>query len=347
MPVLRDAFLKLSTNSVAHRAIVGFPLSRKLTRRFVAGETMEEAVALVRQLNAANVLTTLDHLGESVTSPDEARRAKDDYLRALDAIAANGLLSHVSVKLTHMGLDLDPELCLDNMRQILGRARDLHNLVRIDMEDSTRTQLTLNLFKTLREEFDNVGIVIQACLYRSEADMRELYAMGARVRLCKGAYKEPPDIAFPAKKDTDANYLKLAELYLPPNGASSTAAASPALMVSPSSLGADSAFGSSLMPPYAGGLIPSSLIPHLALATHDERIINWAKEYIRAKQIPYDHFEFQMLYGIRSDLQRQLAAQGYPVRVYIPYGSHWYPYFMRRLAERPANVIFLVSNLFK
>ncbi|HZQ11111.1 MAG TPA: proline dehydrogenase family protein [Anaerolineae bacterium] len=309
MPVLRDAFLKLSTNRAAHKAVVGFPLSRKITRRFVAGETLEDAMAVIQRVNGEGLLATVDHLGESVTNAEEARRAKDDYLRALNAIQQHQLQSHVSVKLTHMGLDIDPELCLANMREIVSKAKQIDTKVRIDMEDSTRTQITLNIFKTLREEFENIGVVIQAYLYRSEADMRELYNMGARVRLCKGAYKEPPDVAFPLKKDTDANFLKLAQIFLGANGN------------------------------YTGA--------HLALATHDVKIIDWAKQYIREHQVPYDRFEFQMLYGIRSDLQHQLVREGYPMRVYIPYGSQWYPYFMRRLAERPANVIFLVSNLFK
>lgn len=309
MPALRDAFLALSTNPAAHKAIVGFPLSRKLTRRFVAGETLADAVHAVQQLNEQGLAATLDHLGESVTNADQARRAKDAYLAALDAIAQHRLRSHVSIKLTHMGLDIDPALCLDNIEQIAAKAQSIGSKMRIDMEDSTRTQVTLDLFKTLRARYADVGIVIQAYLYRSQADMQELYNMGARVRLCKGAYKEPPEAAFPLKKDTDANFLKLAEIFL--------------------------------------GAGENCTGAHLALATHDEKIINWAKQYIREHGVPYDRFEFQMLYGIRSELQRQLVKEGYPVRVYVPYGSQWYPYFMRRLAERPANVIFLLSNLFK
>lgn len=309
MPILRDAFLKMSTNPAARGAVIGFPPSRKVTRRFVAGEALDDAIRAVNKLNSEGMLATLDHLGESVANADDARRAKDDYLVALDAIAEHQLQSHVSVKLTHMGLDLDPELCLDNMRQIVGKAQAIGTKTRIDMEDSARTQITLNIFKTLREEYDNVGIVIQAYLFRSEADMQELYAMGARVRLCKGAYKEPPDISFAEKKDTDANYLKLSEIFLGANGDSTGA--------------------------------------HLALATHDAKIIDWAKRYVKEHNVPYDRFEFQMLYGIRSDLQRQLVQEGYTMRVYVPYGSQWYPYFMRRLAERPANVVFLMSNLFK
>jgi len=309
MPALRDAFLALSTNPAAHKAIVGFPLSRKFTRRFVAGETLADAVHAVQQLNEQGLAATLDHLGESVTNADQARRAKDAYLAALDAIAQHRLRSHVSIKLTHMGLDIDPALCLDNIEQIAAKAQSIGSKMRIDMEDSTRTQVTLDLFKTLRARYADVGIVIQAYLYRSQADMQELYNMGARVRLCKGAYKEPPEVAFPLKKDTDANFLKLAEIFL--------------------------------------GAGENCTGAHLALATHDEKIINWAKQYIREHGVPYDSFEFQMLYGIRSELQRQLVKEGYPVRVYVPYGSQWYPYFMRRLAERPANVIFLLSNLFK
>ena len=309
MSVLRDVFLAMSTNALVRRAVVGFPLSRRVSRRFVAGETLGDAMAVVQRLNAQKMQVSLDHLGESVTNESEAWQAKDDYLRALAAIAATQVSSHISVKLTQMGLDVSPDLCLDNMRAIVNKAKAIGTFTRIDMEDGRHTQSTLNIFKTLREEFDNVGIVIQAYLYRSEADMQALRAMGANVRLCKGAYKEAADIAFPEKKDVDANYLKLAETYLTENGKSNGA--------------------------------------FLALATHDEKIINWARGFTTAHAIERTRYEFQMLYGIRSDLQRQLVADGYAMRVYVPYGTHWYPYFMRRLAERPANVIFLASNLFK
>ncbi len=311
MPVLRDVFLAMSTNSTIRQLIVNFPPSRLVSRRFVAGETLDEAISTIRRLNAQHILVTLDALGESVTSEAEARAAKDEYLRALNAIAANQVRSNVSVKLTQMGLDVSSDLCLDNMRQIISKARDIGASTRIDMEDSKHTQTTLNIFKTLREEFDNVGIVIQAYLYRSEADMQALHALGANIRLCKGAYKEPPELAFPQKRDVDENYVKLAQAYLQPNGNGNGKGA------------------------------------FLALATHDEKIINWAKGYAAAQHLGNDRFEFQMLYGIRPRLQRQLAAEGYKVRVYVPYGTHWYPYFMRRLAERPANVIFLLSNLIK
>jgi proline dehydrogenase len=309
MSILRDAFLAMSTNETLHKFIVNFPLSRRVSRRFVAGESLDEAIAVVKKLNAQGLLVTFDHLGESVTSEREAREAKDDYLRALDAIATNQVQSQVSVKLTQMGLGLSADVCLDNLRQILGKAKQSGTFVTIDMEDSKHTQTTLNIFKTLREEFDNVGIVIQSYLYRSEADIIALRALGANVRLCKGAYKEPAEVAFPEKTDVDANYRKLTQVFLQANGKANGA--------------------------------------YLDLATHDEKLIAWAKEFAATNHIARDRFEFQMLYGIRADLQRQLAHEGYTMRVYVPYGTHWYPYFMRRLAERPANVIFLVSNLFR
>ncbi len=306
MSLFRDFFLALSTNELVHKMIVGFPLSRRMSRRFVAGETLDEAIEVVKKLGKENLLVTFDQLGESVTQESEARAAKEGYLRALDALAANKLSSHVSVKLTQMGLDLSTDLCLANMREIMRRAKAFGTLVTIDMEDSKHTHITLDVFKILRGEFDNVGIVIQSYLYRSEADMRALEQIGAHVRLCKGAYKEPAEVALPLKKDVDANYTKLAEIFLQATGHA-----------------------------------------YLALATHDEKIIAWAKTYTTAHHITRDRFEFQMLYGIRADLQRQLAREGYTMRVYVPYGSHWYPYFMRRLAERPANAIFLLTNLFR
>lgn len=308
MPVLRDLFLAMSTNAWMRRFVVGFPLSRRVSRRFVAGETIDEAIQVVKKLRAQGIDVTFDQLGESVTNETEARAAKDGYLRALDAIAANHVASQLSLKLTQMGLDLSTELCLANVREILTRARQVGTLVTIDMEDSAHTQITLEVFKNLRAEFDNVGIVLQSYLYRSEQDFQDLLALGANIRLCKGAYKEPPTVAFPQKKDVDANYIKLAQLFF-------------------DSVGAHHAY--------------------LDLATHDEEIIAWAKEYVTAHKVDRQRFEFQMLYGIRSDLQRQIVAEGYTMRVYVPCGTHWYPYFMRRLAERPANVIFLISNLFR
>ena len=309
MSVLRDFFLAMSTNALMRQFVVGFPLSRRMSRRFVAGETIDEAIAVVKKLRGQGIDVTFDQLGESVTNEAEARAAKDGYVRALDAIAANQVSSQVSVKLTQMGLDINTDLCLANLRQILKRAKQVGTLVTIDMEDSQHTQVTLDVFKTLREEFDNVGIVLQSYLYRSEEDFKALMALGANIRLCKGAYKEPAEVAFPQKKDVDANYIKLAQLFFNSNGSTNHA--------------------------------------YLDLATHDEKIIAWAKDYVTTHHVDRKRFEFQMLYGIRSDLQRKIVAEGYTMRVYVPCGTHWYPYFMRRLAERPANVIFLVSNLLK
>lgn len=306
MPVMRDAFLALSTNPAAHKAVIGFPLSRKMTRRFVAGETLDEAIEAVRGVNEAGMRGVFDFLGEAVTSAEESHHARDEYLRILDAIEAHKLDAYASLKPTQMGLKIGHEVALENISVIAGRAREVGTSIRVEMEDSSFTQATLDLFKELRAEFSNVGTVIQSCLYRSETDMAELLALSANVRLVKGAYKEPPTVAFPAKKDVDANYIKLAEMYLGGGG---------------------EAF--------------------LALATHDSKIIERAKEFIGNHAVPHTRFEFQMLYGIRSELQKKLHAEGYPMRIYVPYGSMWYPYFMRRLAERPANVFFLASNLFK
>lgn len=309
MPFLRDAFLALSTNPVAHKAVIGFPLSRKVTRRFVAGETLEEAVRAVRRVNESGMLGVFDFLGEAVTNAEDSLRARAEYFRILDEIEREKLNAYVSMKPTQMGLVISPELAYENIHAIATRAQEVGTTIRVEMEDSPHTQATLDLFKRLRAELVNVGVVIQSMLYRSQADVEELYALGARVRLVKGAYKEPPEVAYPLKKDVDANYLKLAEIYL------------------------------------RDPVAPAGA--HLALGTHDSKIVGWAKQFTKEHNTPPERYEFQMLYGIRPDLQRQLAAEGYTVRVYVPYGSQWYPYFMRRLAERPANVIFLVSNLFK
>jgi proline dehydrogenase len=302
--------LKLSQNNTVQSAFSRYRFAQRAARRFIAGERLEEAIAVVRELNAKNILATLDHLGENTTNEREAIAAADEYLKILDAVAQTGVRSEVSLKLTQMGLDISYELCLQNMRRIVERAREHKNFVCIDMESSAYTDRTLDLYETLRREgFDNVGPVIQAYLRRSERDVERIIEWGARVRLCKGAYQEPPEIAFPNKRDVDANYVKLLEKLF-----SSRAREK--------------------------GVYP-------AVATHDEKIIRWALQYVREHQIPTDRFEFQMLYGIRRDLQIQLAQAGYRVRVYVSYGTHWYPYFMRRLAERPANVLFVVKNLIR
>lgn len=313
--MLQHTFLALSRAGWAQDLITRMPVSRQMARRFVSGETIGAATAAARALNAKGLFATLDFLGESVTNEAEARRAADEYLRALDEIAAGGVRANVSLKLTQFGLDLDYDFCLRNVRRVATHARSCGNFVRVDMEGTPHTDRTLALVRALHDEFGNIGAVIQAYLYRSEADLIALADAGIRIRLCKGAYQEPPDKAYPNKADVDANYIKLAQLLL---DRSANAKRSD------------------------DGRIP----PLAALATHDEKMIAAAQAYAEAHHIPRDRFEFQMLYGVRRELQERLAAEGYAVRIYVPYGTHWYPYFMRRLAERPANVWFFVRSTF-
>ncbi len=309
MRLTRRFFLALSRSERLRHFSLHFGPVRRMARRFVAGETVEEAIATVQALNAEGLLTTLDHLGENVTSEIEARDATTEILDLLAAIEANHVRSGVSVKLTQLGLDLSPALAAENLGQIVARAAVARCFVRIDMESSDYVQPTLDLFEGLNRRHRNVGVVIQSYLYRSSDDVARLMRLGASVRLVKGAYDEPPAVAYADKADTDANYRRLLERLL-----------------------SDEA--------QVNGMFP-------AIATHDMRLIDWAKEHTRRQGIPRDRFEFQMLYGIRSGLQRQLVTEGYQVRVYVPYGEHWYPYFMRRLAERPANVLFLLRNLLR
>jgi len=309
MPLSRSLLLRLSRSMTLRDFIVGFSVSRRMSRRFVAGESLEEAIEAVRGLNRKGLLATIDHLGESITSREEAKEAAQEYLRVLDGIEEGGVDSNVSLKLTQMGLDIDPDFCQKNVEMIVEQAQGHRNFVRIDMEGSPHTERTIQVYRALRQRYDNVGIAIQSYLYRSEDDVRQMIPQGLNVRLCKGAYDEPPDIAFPKKKDVDANLIKLTEMLLTEEARKA-------------------------------GCYP-------ALATHDEKIINWCKEHVQKEGIGKEEFEFQMLYGIRPQLQQELAEQGYRVRAYIPYGNSWYPYFMRRLAERPANLLFLLGNLFK
>jgi len=307
---MRAAFITLSRVDLVRRFVIGFPLSRRVSRRWIAGETLNEAVAAIQRLNAKGLSATFDHLGENVKSAAEARSAADDYIGMLDAIAEHTLRSNVSLKPTHMGMDFGHDVARDNIRRVAEYAKRSGNFVRIDMEGSPYTQRTLDLYRALRDGgIDNVGLVIQSYLFRSEADIAALAALGARVRLCKGAYNEAANIAFPRKDDVDENYTKLASAFWTPEARAAGA--------------------------------------HLALATHDERIIAWAIAEAERRGIAKDRFEFQMLYGIRRERQEQLARAGYTVRVYVPFGTQWYPYFMRRLAERPANVIFLTRSLFE
>ena len=280
-------------------------LLTKLASAFVAGETPDEAMKVVRRLNEKNITGTLDVLGENVTNREEANRAVQAYLDLLDTINEAGVKSHVSLKLTQMGLDIDDEYCYQNIIKIVGKAREYNNFVRIDMEGSDYTQKTLDIFYRLHKEFnDSVGIVIQAYLFRSEKDIEDLNKIKARVRLCKGAYKESPTIAYKKMKDIRKNFIKLAEML------------------------------------FSNGNYP-------AIATHDDYLIDWTKNFVKEKGISNDKFEFQMLYGIRTKTQERLAKEGYNIRIYIPFGTHWLPYFYRRLRERKENVWFVVKNLFK
>ena len=307
MPVLRSAFIALSRNrnlrSFAEKSSIG----NKLSARFVAGLEIDDAMRVAESVNKQGMLVTLDSLGESVTSEAEAHKAADVYHRLLDEVAARKLNSNISVKLTQMGLTLDPQLAETIAENLAVHAQSTGNFVRIDMEDSSLTQITMDIVRRIHAKpglGSAIGIVIQSYLYRSQADVEQLIADGIRVRLCKGAYKEPPEVAFPKKSDVDASYLKLTWMLLQ-------------------------------SPIYHG------------IATHDEKVIQATKSFARQHQIAPSHFEFQMLYGVRRDLQRQLVAEGYNVRVYVPFGREWYPYFMRRLAERPANVFFIAKNLLR
>lgn len=315
--MFRSSLIYLSTASWARSVVTGTKLGWLTASRFIAGETVDQAIEAIRGLNAKGINATLDHLGESVSNLEEAARAADAYVLAVDKIAQSGVRSNVSLKLTQFGLALDYNACLANVRRVVERAYITNNFVRIDMEDTPFTDQTIAILRALLRDFNNVGIVLQAYLFRTEKDLLALTSDKIRIRLCKGAYNEPPDKAFPQKADTDANYIKLAKILL-----DRTQTAPPA--------------------------DPSGRFPALpGFATHDEKMIDAVKAYVAEKKIPRNHFEFQMLYGIRRELQEQLAADGYAMRVYVPYGTEWYPYFMRRLAERPANVWFFVSNFFK
>ncbi len=318
--MLRSFFIYLSKANWARRIITNWSFAWRMVERFVSGEKLEEAIGAIKALNAKGINATLDHLGENTDTPEDARQATRDIIAALDAIQEAGVRANVSVKLTQIGLALDPKLCAENLTQIVEHAARQNNFVRVDMEDSPVTQITLDLMRGVRAAgLTNTGIVIQAYLYRSEQDIKDLVQEGTTVRLCKGAYKEPASVAFPKKADVDANYDRLAALLI------------------------DSAKLPGSTPASADGRTP----PIPGLATHDEKRIAFAKEYLQKAGLPKHSMEFQMLYGIRRELQEKLAADGYPVRVYVPYGTEWYPYYMRRLAERPANVWFIVSNFFR
>ena len=282
-------------------------IGHKLSSRFVAGMEIEDALNVAESVNKQGMHVTLDSLGESVSSATEAHTAADIYHQLLDSIAGRKLDANISVKLTQMGLALDPQLAESIALNLAEHAKATGNFLRIDMEDSPLTQVTLDIVRRINARPDlrgSIGIVIQAYLFRSRADIEQLLNDGIRIRLCKGAYLEPPSVAFPSKADVDANYVRLS------------------------------------------GMLLESPIYH-GLATHDEAMIDAAKSFAKQHGIAPSRFEFQMLFGVRRDLQRRLVAEGYNVRVYIPFGREWYPYFMRRLAERPANVFFIAKNLLR
>jgi proline dehydrogenase len=302
----RSALIYLSRQEGLKDFAARFSLFKKLTTRFIAGENIDEAVAAIREINARGCSASFDHLNESVGSAAEAEAEVREYLDVLAQIDQTGINSNVSIKLTQFGLGLDPEIAYRNARRVVEDAARRRNFVRVDMEDSAVTQATIDVFKRLRTEFglNEVGIVIQSYLYRTMDDARDLLKIPARIRLCKGAYNEPAEVAYPDKKDVDGNYVRVMQLLL------------------------------------------SSGTYH-GIATHDPKMIDATVDFAQREGIAKDAFEFQMLYGIRRDLQEQLARDGYGMRVYVPYGKHWYPYFMRRLAERPANIWFVLKNLWK
>lgn len=303
--MLRSTFIALSQNSALRQFSERSAMGRKLSSRFVAGMEIPHVLAAAESLNAHGITATLDSLGENVNTPEEAERSAGIYHELLEAIGSRKLMANVSVKLTQMGMDLDPALAERIVRELVAHARAVDSFVRVDMEGTPYTQTTLDLVRRIHSEEgngDRIGVVIQAYLYRSQADISALMKEAIRVRLCKGAYKEPPTLAFPGKEDVDRNFVKLMEM-----------------------------------------LVASGV--YNGIATHDEAMIEATKRFVRERGIAPSAFEFQMLYGVRRDLQKALVDEGYGMRVYIPFGTEWYPYFMRRLAERPANVLFIAKNL--
>jgi proline dehydrogenase len=301
--VMRDFFLFLSKNKSLTKLAKKYGL-RFGASRFVAGEMISQAVNVIKDLNSKGLVVTIDYLGEFVDNEAEAREMADNSILAIEAIGREGINSQLSLKMTSMGLDISDDVVMGNMRRILEAAKKNGVFVTIDMEDYSRCQKTLDIFKQLKSEYDNIGTVIQAYLYRTERDMDDLNSYSPNLRLVKGAYKESPEVAFPEKKDVDENFKKIIKMHLL-NG------------------------------------------NYTAVATHDDAIIDYTKQLVREHNIPNSQFEFQMLYGIRNERQLELANEGYKMRVYVPYGTDWYGYFMRRLAERPANVAFVLKGMVK
>ena len=301
MMMLKDTLLYLAQNQNVRDFVVHNKATRGVSRRFVAGEGLDDAVQATGALNKRGIRVALDLLGENVSDAQEAQAAMRDYKAAIDCIHQSGIDANISIKLTALGLDIAQDLCEEHVRAILEHAKQFGIFVCIDMEGSDYTARTVDIALRMHKQFEQMGTVIQSYLYRSKKDVEQLIAEGVRVRLVKGAYKEPASLAFQQKKDVDHNYVQLMMMLL------------------------------------ARGNYP-------AIASHDEDILQAAHTFVRDHGIDKSSFEFQMLYGIRRDLQEKLVKQGYNMRVYVPYGSHWYPYLMRRMAERPANLMFVVSN---
>jgi proline dehydrogenase len=302
--VLRASFLYLSHRRGLQRFVTHQRLTASLAYRFVAGDRLEDAVRVVKEINSRGSSASLDHLGENVSEEREARTAMEDYLAAFERIGQDQLDANVSVKLTQLGLDISPTLCRELLGRVLERAAQLRNFVRIDMEGSPYTQRTLDMVLEMHKQYPNCGVVLQSYLYRTLGDVARVNAAGVRVRLVKGAYDEPESVAYPKKADVDAKYAEATRELL------------------------------------RGGVYP-------AIATHDDRLIEATKQIARELNLAADRFEFQLLYGIRRDLQERLLREGYRVRIYVPYGTEWYPYLMRRLAERPANLLFIVRSVLR
>lgn len=299
--MLRETLIFLSENPLAKRIATSAPGARTMARRFVAGETVDDGVRATRELNGIGMKVTLDYLGESVSNREEAKAAADTYISMIDRIAADGLDANVSLKLTQMGQDIDAGFLRENVGRVVDRARSHDMFVRFDMESSSHTQPTLDFFHSLwNEGYRNIGIVLQSYMRRSERDVRDANGLGARVRLCKGAYKEPEEVAWQEKREVDDNFVRLMRLLL------------------------------------AEGTYPG-------IATHDEAMIRATIGFVKDHQVARDAFEFQMLYGVRRDVQQRLRDAGYTLRIYVPFGGAWYPYLMRRMAERPANMLFIVN----
>jgi proline dehydrogenase len=299
----------MSRNKFVERTIMRFKMSKRAARRFVPGEKLEDAIRTAKELNGVGIKAGIDHLGESVEDEALARKMADIYIQILEAIAANGIDSNISVKPTQLGLGISNELCRENVERIVKKATEYGNHVRMDMEDSSFTQKTLDVFKTIHDKYPNVGIVLQTYLYRTDKDVEDVIENGYGLRICKGAYNEPSSIAFPKKAQVDENFIKLLERLLGERARKN-------------------------------GVF-------VGVATHDDKIIDWTKNFVRENGVGKEEFEFQMLYGIRSNLQRKLVEDGFQTRVYIPFGTHWYPYYMRRLAERPANLLFFAKTLLR